>query len=237
MYVKKCGSFIKYQIMSRTKIISLTVLILFTSFITLQAQALKITAGNTAIGALNGALLGLGGMGITNDSENLVPLRVGVGLGTIYGLGVGIYDVYQNESAVGNPSNFGVLHSSEYLTMITLFDTMYGGATGAVVGMAVSLISGTSIKKGFTQGGSVGIFGGFIFGLADAFYLSKNRTGGFEDSDYTTSSDGFVTLSVNPNFKISFIQPQLLNQPVLDQGIFKQKTTTTLQVAHFKYRF
>ena len=223
--------------MSRIKIITLSIVILLTPFITLQSQALKITAGNTAIGALNGALLGLGGMGLANDTDNLVPLRVGVGLGTLYGLGVGIYDVYQNNPTLGNPSNFGVFHTSEYLTMITLFDTMYGGATGSVVGMAVALIGGTSIKKGFTQGGSVGIFGGFVFGLADAFYLSKNRTGGFEDSDYSTSSDGFVTLSVRPNFQISFIQPQLSNYLVHEQGNIRQMNTTTLQLAHFKYRF
>jgi len=138
---------------------------------------------------------------------------------------------------LGNPSNYGVFHNSEYLTMITLFDTMYGGATGSVVGMAVALIGGTSVKKGFTQGGSVGIFGGFIFGLADAFYMSKNRTGGFDDSEYTTSSDGFVTLTVNPNFQVSFIQPQLSNYVVHKQGSFTQMNATTLQVAHVKYRF
>lgn len=223
--------------MSRLKITALSVVFLLTPFITLQSQALKVTAGNTAIGALNGALLGLGGMGLANNSDNLVPLRVGVGIGTLYGLGVGIYDVYQNDSAVGIQSNYGVFHTSEYLTMITLFDTMYGGATGGIVGMAVSLIAGTSIQKGFTQGGSVGLFAGFMFGLADAFYLSKNRTGGIEDSEFNTSSDGFVTLMVNPNFKVSFIQPQISNYVMHEQGSFKQMNKATLQVAHVKYRF
>lgn len=223
--------------MSHVKIISLTIVILLASFANLQSQALKITAGNTAIGALNGALLGLGGMGLANNTENLVPLRVGVGIGTLYGLGMGISDLYQNDPAFGNPSHYGLFHGSEYLTMITLFDTMYGGATGSVVGMAVALIGGTSIKKGFTQGGSIGLFGGFVFGLVDAFYLSKNRTGSIQDSDYTTDSDGFVTLSVNSNLRISFIQPQMSNYMERKQGATRQTHAITMQIAHINYRF
>lgn len=148
------------------------------SAVHLNAQALKITAANTGIGAANGALLGLGAMGLSNNPD-FRYVSVGIGLGTLYGLGVGIYDVYHADPDYGFVPYRGVFHKSDYATAIVLFDTFYGGATGAVVGMAVSLIGGTHIGRGFRYGAGVGLFAGFAFGLADTFILNESRR--FED--------------------------------------------------------
>lgn len=213
------------------------ILIFTVSYSTINAQALKVTAGNTLIGAANGALIGLGVMGVTGDGENLAPLRVGVGAGTLYGLGVGMYEVSKMDRVYGSDPVYGVFHTSEFITMIPLFDTMYGGATGGVVGMAISLIGGTSIKKGFVQGGSIGIFGGFIFGLVDAFYLSKD---GFGDSYYQVQSahaDGIIHLSMGKNLNLGLIHPTLHQAPVFVNGKPALHTGSALQIAQFKVSF
>ena len=203
----------------------------------IQAQALKVTAGNTLIGAANGALIGLGAIGITGNGENLTPLRIGVGAGTLYGLGVGMYEVSKMDRIYGSDPVYGVFHTSEFITMIPLFDTMYGGATGGVVGMAISLIGGTSIKKGFVQGGSIGIFGGFIFGLVDAFYLSKD---GFGDSYYqvqSTNNDGIIHMAVGNRLNIGLLQPVIHQTPSVVQGSMTMQTGSALQIAQFKVSF
>eukprot|EP00036_Acanthoecidae_sp_10tr_P010728 CAMPEP_0182920484 /NCGR_PEP_ID=MMETSP0105_2-20130417/3496_1 /TAXON_ID=81532 ORGANISM="Acanthoeca-like sp., Strain 10tr" /NCGR_SAMPLE_ID=MMETSP0105_2 /ASSEMBLY_ACC=CAM_ASM_000205 /LENGTH=91 /DNA_ID=CAMNT_0025057883 /DNA_START=16 /DNA_END=288 /DNA_ORIENTATION=- len=60
----------------------------------IQAQSVEIVAGNTLNGALQGTLLGGAAMGLSN-SDDFGALRVGVGLGTLYGLGMGAYDISQ----------------------------------------------------------------------------------------------------------------------------------------------
>jgi hypothetical protein len=56
------------------------------------AQTINTLGENTLNGALTGTLLGGASMALTNDTD-FYPLQVGLGLGTLYGLGVGAYDL------------------------------------------------------------------------------------------------------------------------------------------------
>jgi hypothetical protein len=201
------------------------------------AQAMKVTAANTGLGALNGALLGLGAMGLSGNSDDLTPLRVGVGFGTLYGLGMGIYDATVHTNNGITNIKYGMLHSSEYSAMIPMFDTVYGGATGAVVGMAISLINGTSIRKGFVNGGSVGLFGGFLFGITDVLYFSQTRTNSLFEPGSSGGNDGFVTLTFGEQSTLSFGKLDYTNAPVLVSGKFQNVVVSVVQLAHYRHQF
>ena len=53
------------------------------------AQTINTLGENTLNGALTGTLLGGATMALTDDTD-FNPLQIGLGLGTLYGLGVGL---------------------------------------------------------------------------------------------------------------------------------------------------
>lgn len=190
------------------RILALIIIALIGLSTNTQAQALKITAGNTLIGTANGAVLGLSVMGITNDSD-ITPVRFGVGAGTIFGLGVGIYDVSRLDG-LGMYYVDGLFNSAEYSTLIVLLDTAYGTVTGTVLGMAFALMANENILLYMQYGASAGAMAGFAFGLVDAFYLSTrpsfslsnnstpaiNRVNGVIALNYHSSSGSKVDIGI-----------------------------------------
>lgn len=159
----------------------LSAIVLFLSFSNpVSAQTGKILALDTIIGAVNGSGLGLATMAIADD-EDLGPLRVGFGGGTLYGLGLGIYDVSQQAGSGYMVS--GAFGSASNTAQIIAMDTFYGGLTGGVVGFAISLIGNTDMVKGLQYGAGYGTWTGFAFGLVDAFVLSKQSGYDFSTDD------------------------------------------------------
>lgn len=144
------------------------------------AQSGKILALDTIIGAVNGSGLGLATMAITDDSH-LGPVRVGFGAGTLYGLGLGIYDVTQQAGSGYMIS--GAFSSATNTAQIVAMDTFYGGLTGGIVGFAISLIGNTDMVKGLQYGAGYGTWAGFGFGLIDAFVISKQSGYDFSGDD------------------------------------------------------
>lgn len=174
---------------------------------TVTGQGLKTLAGNTLIGTTNGAMLGLGTMALLNDAHT-GPLRVGIGMGTLYGLGVGVYDVTVNELGAGY-SVEGMFNNADYSGMIVLLDTFYGGVTGGVVGTAMALMVNKPLINGLQYGVGAGIWGGFAFGLVDAFYFSKSVSAVFAQS---------ITMDPSDRTTIQFIQPNLYSSPIVSNG-------------------
>lgn len=159
------------------------------------------------MGTANGALLGLGTMALT-DNANAGPLRVGIGMGTLYGLGIGVYDVTVNELGAGY-SVEGMFNNSNYSGMIVLLDTFYGGVTGGVVGTAMALMVNKPLINGLQYGVGAGVWGGFAFGLVDAFYFSKSVPTVFAQS---------ITIDPSDRTSIQFIQPNLYSSPIVSKG-------------------
>lgn len=221
--------------MTRFKFLVCTLSILIFSTLA-NAQALKVTAGNTVLGTATGTMIWLGVMGLQN-TDNFTPIRIGIGAGTIFGLGVGIYDVAQM-GEFGYYSVEGLFNSTEYSGLIILMDTFYGGVTGAVLGMAVSLMSYDPILNGIRYGGSLGILGGFAFGLADAFYFSSN-TGTFASLQKPANQvDGLINVTAK-NLDLGLIHPAIYSQKSYNSGLGLTTTSlqTGLQVAHLKVNF
>ena len=95
-----------------------------------KAQTVEILAGNTLNGALNGTLLGGASMALTN-SDDFYPLQVGLGLGTLYGIGMGAFDVVQGG---GKPVLVsGLFNDGNNSSIIVLLDTFYGAAAGSII--------------------------------------------------------------------------------------------------------
>lgn len=190
-----------------------------------QAQALRIVAANTFSGALTGATLGAATMALQDNSEvDYTPLRIGVGLGTIMGLGTGFYDLAR---VTGDTGYFvqGYISSANSTGTIIFLDTFYGTATGAVVGAAIGLMTrDRDVVKGLQYGAGGGAWAGFVFGLVDGF----SSTAGQRDSVYQRYSSSnsepinglFELRSDNNNYAIGFLNPI----------IFSSKETSTIGV-------
>lgn len=146
-----------------------------------SAQGLRIIASNTALGALEGAMLGGASMALAN-SNDWRPMRFGIGAGTIAGLGFGIYDLTQNSS--GSSPVRGVFNQANYTTQIIVMDTFYGAVIGTLVGMAVTLILDEKVIYGMQYGVGVGTWAGFAFGLVDVIAIDQGgREYRYEDFD------------------------------------------------------
>lgn len=172
-----------------------------------SAQGLQSLATNTVMGTANGTLLGLGTMALLDDAD-WAPIRIGVGMGTLYGLGVGVYDVSVYEVGSGYRVQ-GMFNSANYTSMIVLLDTFYGGVTGGVVGTAMALMVNKPLVKGLQYGTGAGVWAGFAFGLVDAFYFSSPGAGSLYSS---------LEVNAGESTTVSFLQPNLYTSPLVSNG-------------------
>jgi hypothetical protein len=203
-----------------------------------NAQTLQILAGDTFYGAATGAALATGTMGMKNDFENLKPLRFGVGLGTLAGLGIGAYDLSQSQGG-GQLMVNGSFNQVNQTGLILLLDTFYGAGTGALVGSAITLMTGDPIVDGIRYGAGIGAWGGFAFGVADAFLLSNTSTTMASNKIPTTpkSAQGFVSFDSGNQWQVGLIQPSVTSVRTFSQGQIGSQVSASLQVLNVNINF
>ncbi len=174
------------------------------------AQTINTLGENTINGALTGTLLGGASMALTNDTD-FYPLRVGLGLGTLYGLGVGAYDLLKTG---GNPTVVsGIFNDGNNSTIIVLLDTFYGAAAGAVVATSVMLVANEPLVQGLQYGAGAGAIAGFGFGLFDTFVLADRSTA------------------------LAFMQPTTYEIPIQDDGLWQLKQQPGIDFVRFSVNF
>lgn len=225
-----------------TTVVILLICVLAATRQTSQAQTFRIVTVNTLSGAVTGSSLGGATIALQNKSEiNYRPLRVGVGMGTIMGLGIGFYDL----AKMGGNSGFyvhGTINTANTSGTIIMLDTFYGAATGAVVGAAVSLMIDSPIVNGLQYGSGVGSWVGFTFGLFDAFVLSSpGNYDSFYDSyssNNSTGSTGFFEIRGDDNsYSVGFLNPLIFNsQSVIHQGGLTANTHMGVEVTRINIR-
>ena len=165
------------------------------------AQTINTLGENTLNGALTGTLLGGASMALTNDTD-FYPLQVGLGLGTLYGLGIGAFDLLKTG---GNPTIVsGIFNNGNNSTIIVLLDTFYGAAAGAVVATSVMLVANEPLVQGLQYGAGAGAIAGFGFGLFDTFVLANRSTA------------------------LAFMQPATYEIPIQDDGVWRLKQQLSL---------
>lgn len=203
-----------------------------------EAQALRIVAGNTFAGTATGAMLGGAQMALNNDEDTL-PLRYGVGIGTLAGLAVGAYDTGREAEYL-----YGTFRRTRYTGAIIMMDTFLGAATGAVVGMSIALLrDDDEIVDGLRYGAGAGAWAGFGFGLIDGFLL---REYGESDTRYVSSINnhqssrnvnGLLRLQTNTNLSIGFINPSIYRYPDLQDEQLTIQTSWGLELTNVKMVF
>jgi len=205
-------------------ILSLTLLFGLKS---VKGQSIELLAGNTLNGTANGALLGGAFMGLTNNPD-FSPLRVGVGLGTLYGIGVGAYDISQTNG--GSMIVTGTFNDGNNSSIIVLLDTFYGAAAGSVIARSVMLVANEPIVKGLQYGASAGAIAGFGFGIVDSFILSERIIPGASASVPSRIADGLLALNFEDGKSIGFLSPSLIRSYDIrgDQLTTKYRPTVNL---------
>jgi len=202
-----------------------------------EAQALKVVAGNTFAGTATGAMLGGAQMAL-NDDDNTMPLRYGVGIGTLAGMAVGVYDTGREAEYL-----YGTFRRSRYTGTIIMMDTFLGAATGAVVGMAVSLLTQEEIVKGVQYGAGAGAWAGFGFGLIDGFLLREHeeRQPGYSSvnhqSGINNNVNGLLTLQTNTNLNIGFFNPSLYSYPEIQNDQLTIHNSWGLELTNISITF
>ena len=190
---------------------SFLTLLLFLSLCTQKSEAqsytIEILGGNVLNGVLQGAALGGATMAITDDVD-LAPIRVGVGMGILYGIGVGIYDV---KAAKGQKLLVqGSFNNGHNTAIIVLLDTGYGAAAGGIIATAAMLVANEPLLDGLQYGVGVGAFAGFGFGIFDAFVLSSRGPAPVASLKSKTDVNGLITMSnASQNLQFGFISPAL----------------------------
>ena len=199
-----------------------------------KAQTIELLAGNTLNGAVNGTLLGGATMALNKDTD-FAPLRVGVGLGTLYGLGTGAYDVVTSGGQQLIVS--GLFNDGNNTSIIVLLDTFYGAAGGAIIASSVTLIAEKPILEGLQYGSAIGAWIGFGVGVIDAFALSKRQTPtsgptAMNSSEY--SANGLIGLKFNNKTSLGFVSPSVTQTFRSTGSGISTKLTPTVEVLNLR---
>lgn len=200
----------------------------------LQAQSIELLGSSTLNGAMNGVLLGGATMALQNSNEYR-PVEVGLGAGTLYGIGMGAYDMTQ----VDTGEQFyisGTFNDGTNRSILVLLDTIYGAAGGMVVGTSVTLIAQERIEKGLQYGAGAGAWLGFGFGLFDAFALSQ-RPDDLQASSMNSkhSVGGIVSYrNANKSVEMGLINPEIIEQKTLSANRAVKSYQPTINVVELK---
>lgn len=222
------------------KYLLLFLLILFTGSIynsSASGQSVELLAGNTLNGAMNGVVLGGATMALQNSDE-FEPLRVGLGAGTLYGIGLGVYDVTQTQKGQQFYIS-GTFNDGTNTSILVLLDTFYGAAGGALIASSISLIIQEPVVDALQYGSGIGAWAGFGFGLIDAFILAE----GPSPSESVTpgglnSVSGLLTYSNSTqSVKVGMINPELITQKQLTQSTLRINYNASVNVVNLKVNF
>ena len=203
-----------------------------------QAQSAKLFFGDLLNGAVNGAALGGATMALQNSSD-VAPLRVGVGLGILYGAGIGLYD----NSIVPKGQEFyisGTFNDGRNSSILVLLDTFYGAAGGATIGGAISLIANDPIVDGIKTGAGAGAWLGFGFGLIDAFVLAEGPDDLQDYASLNTANraSGIVQIaSENENVHVGLIHPAVFSQTEISAQSVQVSNTLGVQLVNVNVGF
>lgn len=200
-----------------------------------QAQTIELLAGNTLNGAVNGTILGGATMAL-NGNIDFAPLRIGLGAGTLYGIGVGAYDVSSGggESLVVS----GTFNDGNNTSIIVLLDTFYGAAGGAIIASSVMLIAEEPLVDGLKYGSAIGAWAGFGVGIIDAFILSERTTPGtLAEVKPDNSASGIVGIQFNEQTSIGLFNPSLVQTLHSDAQGLNRKISSSVELLNLKVNF
>jgi hypothetical protein len=202
----------------------------------LKAQSIKLLGSSTLNGAMNGVLVGGATMALQN-SNDYRPVEVGLGAGTLYGIGMGAYDMSQ----IDKGQQFyisGTFNDGTNRSILVLLDTMYGAIGGMLVGSSVTLILQERVEEGLQYGAGAGAWLGMGFGLIDAFMLAEkpaNLQASANISSQQQSVNGLITYSnANQSIQVGMVNPEFIEQKQLSSKRYSSSYKPSLNVLELK---
>lgn len=200
-----------------------------------KAQTVELLAGNTLNGAMNGVLLGGATMAISNN-DDFYPLQVGLGLGTLYGIGMGAHDIIQGGGKEILVS--GLFNDGSNSSIIVLLDTFYGAAAGSIIVTSIMLVANEPLIGGLQYGAGIGAFAGFGFGIFDTFFLAK-RTNSTVASIYkpNKNASGLLGMDLNNGTSLGFMNPTLVSTINLNETNFSKSITPGVEFLNVRVNF
>ncbi len=200
-----------------------------------KAQTVELLAGNTLNGAMNGVILGGASMALSN-SNDFYPLQVGLGLGTLYGIGMGAYDIIQGGGKEILVS--GLFNDGSNSSIIVLLDTFYGAAAGSIIVTSVMLVANEPLIDGVQYGAGIGAFIGFGFGVFDTFFLA-NRTTSTLAGVYqpNTKANGLLGIGFENGTSVGLVNPTLFNSLDLTRSSFGNSVKPAVEFVNLRVNF
>lgn len=190
---------------------------------------------STLNGAMNGVLLGGATMALQN-SNNYRPVEMGLGIGTLYGIGVGAYDISQ----INKGEQFyisGTFNDGTNRSILVLLDTIYGATGGMVIGTSITLILQERIEKGLQYGAGAGAWLGMGFGLIDTFMLAERPANlqSHNVSQPQQNIDGLITyINADQSIQVGMVNPEFLTQKHLSSKHFGTSYELSLNIVELK---
>lgn len=212
---------------------------------TVHAQTVQILGNSTINGALNGVVLGGAGMLIadkkvnapfTKNMEDLYALQIGLGVGTLYGLGLGIYDVASTNGSQLLVSGF--FNDATNTSAILLMDTFYGAAVGTVVSASITLLSDDPSFQQVKSGLGIGAFAGFGFGIVDGFLIADRSSAPVAYATQPSgSAAGIATIQVNSATSVGLLNPTITTMLEITSEGISQTFTPSVDVVNLRLNF
>jgi hypothetical protein len=191
-------------------------------------QSIKILAGDTFNGAMNGVILGGATMALQNSTD-LAPTRVGLGAGTLFGLSVGFYDISQ----VSRGQQFyisGTFNDGTNSSILILLDTIYGAAGGALIASSISLIVQEPLKNALKYGTAMGAWAGFGYGFFDAFVTADGPDYSQQFSYNYQNVSGLISYNHSEKITLGMLNPKLISQKKITRENITGSYTPTLEL-------
>lgn len=204
------------------------------SFTSTKAQTVELLAGNTLNGAVQGTILGGATMALTG-SNDFAALRIGVGLGTLYGIGMGGYDITTSGGQEVLVS--GLFNDANNSSIIVLLDTFYGAALGSIAVVAVALVANEPIVSGLQYGAGIGAWAGFGFGVFDTFVLAERTYAPVSMANINTKASGLIGMNFENNSSFGFLNPTLVRSSKLSNTDFTSSIKPAVEMVNFRLNF
>lgn len=199
-----------------------------------KSQTVQLLAGNTLNGAMNGTILGGASMAIGNSSS-FYPLQVGLGLGTLYGIGMGAHDIIQGGGSEVLVS--GLFNDGNNSSIIVLLDTFYGAAAGSIIVTSVMLVANQPLVDGLQYGAGIGAWAGFGFGLFDTFFLAKRTNAPIAMLTPSNSANGLIALNLDNGTSFGFVNPSLVQTLDLNSSSFSTQVNPSVDFLNIRINF
>lgn len=200
----------------------------------LKSQTVQLLAGNTLNGAMNGTILGGASMAIGNSSS-FYPLQVGLGLGTLYGIGMGGYDIVQGGGSEVLVS--GLFNDGNNSSIIVLLDTFYGAAAGSIIVTSIMLVANEPLVDGLQYGAGIGAWVGFGFGIFDTFFLSERVSAPTAMMSPANTANGLIGLNLDNGTSFGFVNPSLVQTLDLNSTSFTTQLNPSVELLNLRINF